>query len=180
MNPKDPDNMARKRLDALLGMMERLADLHDELHLALRDKLASMRSAGLEDLHACVERERALAVRINEQEGLRKQMMEQVGHGYGMSPQASRALSAKNLAMHLPQPHRRKLEELTDRLRSAVQRVRRANDFVGRVSAQVLQHVRGVFAAVSGGATSGSAYNKHGEPGCPRPTHTAGLFEAIG
>ncbi len=178
MNLKDPDNMDRNRIDALLALMGRLADLHDELHLALRDKLASMRTAGLEDLHACVDRERVLAVRINEQEGLRKQMMEQVGRGYGMSPTASRALSARNLALHLSQPHRRKLEEVSLRLRTAVERVRRANDFVGRVSAQVLQHVRGVFAAVSEGATSGCAYTKRGGGGSV--DHAVGLFEAIG
>ncbi len=179
MKPESSSDKTRARLDGLLTLMGRLTELHDQLHAVLVDKVASMRNAELTRLMECVERERGLAVRINEQEGLRKQMMEQLGRAFGMSAQTARSLSARKLAERLAPSQGRRVEECADRLRSAVDRVRKTNEFVGRVAAQVLQHVREVFSAVSGARATSGVYTKRGavSGGVDRAT---ALFEAIG
>ncbi|MEE9243807.1 MAG: flagellar protein FlgN [Mycobacterium sp.] len=177
MSAHADDRSANTRLSAMLVLLNRLVDLHDELRTTLSDKLDSMRRAELDGLHTCIERERALTQRIREQEGLRKQLVEQLGRGFGMSPDVARGLSARELAQRLAEPDRIRLNHVADRLKDAVDGVRRMNDLVGRVSAQVMQHVDRLFQAITTTEEPGGGYTKRGRTMTSTPQE---LFQAIG
>ncbi len=177
MTPSTIDKTNCGTLDALLALMERLEVLHFELRQALRTKLETMRDARLDDLHECVRREQALAERIGEQEGLRKQLMAKLGRAYGLAPSVARKMPARTFAERLDGPYRERFNEAADRLKTAVRDVKRANEMIGRVSAQVLTHVSNLFSDITAPEADRAGYTKKGHPatGVKRE-----LFEAIG
>lgn len=177
MLPDPANKAARQRVESLLVLLERLEGLHLELRIVLDDKLESMRKSDMAALQDCVERESALIGRINEQEGLRKQLMERIGRGFGIASQAARMLPARRLANRLAEPQRGKIEAMTDRLKTAVTEVSKTNAMIGRVSSQVLKHLGEMFAQARGAEAAPGVYSKSGRTVAARPVE---LFEAVG
>ena len=177
MIPDAANKAPRQRVESLLVLLERLEGLHLELRSVLSDKLESMRKSDMEALQNCVDRERALTTRINEQEGLRKQLMEHIGRGYGIAPQAARMLPARRLADRLTEPHRGKINAMADRLKAAVTEVSKLNALIGRVSSQVLKYLGEIFTEIRGVEASPGVYSKYGQTVTTRPVE---LFEAVG
>ena len=177
MLPNATNHASRQRVESLLVLLGRLEGLHVELRVVLDDKLESMRKSDMAALHDCMEREKVLTTRINEQEGLRKQLMERIGRGYGIAPQVARKLPARRLADRFDEPQRGKINAVTDRLKNAVMEVSKLNALVGRVSSQVLKYLGEVFAEVRGTEASPGVYSKYGQTVTARPVE---LFEAVG
>lgn len=177
MKTTPPDPSANSRLEALLALMQRLERLHQELRKALDLKIENMRAARLSDLHACIRREQELTAKIGEQEGLRRQLMVQIGRGFGLSPETARRLSAQRLAERLAEPFRSRFHAVALQLKNAVESVRKVNDLIGRVSTQVLKHLDDVFTAITAPEPGRTGYTPKGQavPGTGRE-----LFEAIG
>ncbi|MEE9297401.1 MAG: flagellar export chaperone FlgN [Phycisphaerae bacterium] len=174
---RNPQSPTGARIDALLILLERLEQLHQQLHETLRRKLDLMRRADIDELRVCVDAEQALVTRISEQEGLRKQLMEQIGRACGMSADVARKLPARRLADRLPQPGKSRLQALAGRLRVAVERVKKVNDLVNRVTSEVLTHMAAVFSAVVATDAPASGYTDRGRTVQSRCQE---LFEAIG
>lgn len=177
MVPSRTKKAARPPVESLLVLLERLERLHLELHAVLGDKLESMRKSDMSSLHDCMAREKALTTRIKEQEGLRKQLMERIGRGYGIAPQMARTLPARRLAERLAEPYRGKINAVTDRLKAAVIEVSKVNALVGRVSSQVLKYLGEMFSEVRGTEAAPDVYSKSGRTVAARPVE---LFEAVG
>ena len=177
MLPNDAKDAPRRRVESLLVLLERLEGLHVELRAVLDDKLESMRKSDMQALRDCVERESVLTARINEQEGLRKQLMERIGRGYGIAPKTARTLPARRLAERLGEPHRGRINAVTERLKAAVVEVSKINALVGRVSSQVLTYLGEMFTEVRGTEASPGIYSKSGRTVAARPVE---LFEAVG
>lgn len=177
MQRQGNNNPASARLDDLLVVMEHIEGLYHGLRDVLADKLGHMRRSDVAGMAACVERENELVGGIIEQEGLRKQVMEQVGRGYGMSSKTARTMPARRLAERVTEPHRSRLTQVADRLKGAVAEVKRVNSLITRVSAEVLTHLGSVFAAVSGTDAPAGGYTSAGRTVDHRPRE---LFETIG
>lgn len=177
MNSQGDNTPTRTGLDDLLTVMQRLESLHQELREALQQKLEHMRRADQTGIQACLDREQVLVRSIIEQEGLRKQIMEQVGRGYGLGAKTARTMPARRLAERVTEPSRSRLNELADRLKSVVQDVKRINGLVTRVSQEVLGHLTEVFTTLTGSATPASGYSRAGRTVEGRPRE---LFETVG
>lgn len=165
-----------RRLGDLLVVMERLEGLYLELRQELSNKLEHMRRADHDGMAVSVEREQALVTRINEQEGLRKQVMEQVGRGYGLAPATIRAMPVRRLAERVIEPYRTRLFELADRLKAVVADVKKANGLINRVSQDVLTHVREIFSVITA-AEPASEYSCSGRTVESKPRE---MFSTIG
>ena len=80
-----------ERMGELLVVLDRLAELHRELLSLIRDKIEHMRSADTDRLRAATVREESLLQIIGEQEGLRRQLMDAIGRGYGINSEVGPA-----------------------------------------------------------------------------------------
>ncbi len=177
MSRRDPVKDTQNRITALLRLMTRLGTLHDELGEAMSAKLDAMRAAKIDHMRECNKKETSIIGRIAEQEGLRRRLMEEVGRGFGMSAPVARTLSARALADRLAEPNRARLQEVSSKLCTSIEGVRRINDLVGGISKQTLHHLTEVFNAAIAGNEPAGVYTNTGA------TESAGrleLFEAIG
>ena len=166
------------------GHFRDLLRLLDELH-QLHERLAELGQAKLEaikraDRPAMQERhveEQEVARRIQEREGLRRQMMDQVGESLGLPPRAARALPLSQLATRVAEPQRSALREAGVKLRAAVARVARINRVVGATTRGVLGHLERVLASVGEANTPRTGYRDDGT--AVTGTSTT-IFETLG
>jgi FlgN protein len=157
--------------------MDRLRGLHDDLRDTLAEKLERMRTADIDGVGRLIEQEQRLLGRIAEQEGLRKQIMEQLGRKFGMSAAFARTLPATRLAERLDATQGERLLTQAKLLKTAVQSVAVLNKMVNDVSTKVLEHMKDVFASITNDQESNGAYSYTGQTVVGRPRE---LFEAIG
>lgn len=177
MQTRVGDNLAQKRLDDLLMLLERLDRLHGELGDVLREKLQTMRRSDLDGIHACVHREQNLARRIDEQNGLRKQLTVKIGRAFGIAPETARAMTASGLAARVTDPYGERILDAAQRLKRTVVQVERTNRMVHQVSSRVLSHLHQVFSSIAEETEPADGYTPTGgtQTGQRRE-----LFEAIG
>lgn len=173
MNSDVPD----KRLRDLLRVLGRLTEQHLELRTAIEGKVERMRSGHVDGLQNATRHERALIESIAEQEGLRRQLMDAIGRGFGISPQAARGLSARQLAERLAGPPRIRLLEAAGRLKTAAAAVSEVNQIATLIAQQVLHHLRCVFQAV---ATCDQPPDTYTPRGTLQLVPTRRLFEMTG
>ena len=140
--------MAPNRLADLLKFFNVLVDLHDDLLALIREKVDAMKHSDIQRMQALTEREHALAKRIHEREGYRRQLMDAIGEQLNLPPRAARALSVSQLAGRIPEPQRSALLEAARRLRARVTRTAAANRAAGTIARQITSHLRWVFASV--------------------------------
>lgn len=162
----DQDNnntrCSRSGLGDLLIVLERLEGLHRDLCQTLTEKLKHIRRSDQSGIFACTDREQAIVSRVAQQEGLRKQLMERIGRGYGMGREAARALSARKLAERVEEPVRSDLTHRADKLQDTLTDVERINGIVKRVSIEILTHLREAFAAITPIDEPGGEYTERG------------------
>jgi hypothetical protein len=154
----------KDRIHELLVLLDGLTRLHGELRSAVTDKIARMRAASIAGMHECVRREESLVLRVSEQEGLRKQLMDAIGRGFGAGAQKGRTWTAAQLADRLLEPQRGELLAAARRLRESVAEVARVNRMAGMIAQEVLKHYRHVFASMqAGGAAQPAGYSRRGD-----------------
>ncbi len=169
---------ADSQTTALLTLLERLAVLHDQLRDVICEKVERMRTADIEGMRSCIDREAALVEQVTEQEGLRRQIMIAVGQSLGISPSRARSMNIRVLANRLAEPGGTRLLAAADRLRRVVAQVAERNRVAGLIAREILGHFRHVFAAMTttGGARVGG-YTHQG--GLDVPTRRR-LLDALG
>ncbi len=180
MRDKKHDNStrcSRSGLGDLLIVLERLEGLHRDLCHTLTETLAHIRRSDQSSIQGCTDREQAIVSRVVKQEGLRKQLMERIGRGYGMGREAARALSARKLAERVEEPIRSDLTRRADKLQDTLTDLERINGIVKRVSIEILTHLREAFAAITPIDEPGGEYTERGRSFGGRPRE---LFEAVG
>ncbi|UCE58576.1 MAG: flagellar export chaperone FlgN [Phycisphaerales bacterium] len=137
-----------KRFGELVLLLNELEAMHLELVDLIRSRTSAMKKNDVVAMRELGERERALAARIQEREGLRRQLVALIGKQEGWSARMARAFSISQLAARVAEPQRSTLIEVASRLRNAVVRVAKANRVAGEFAQAILEHLRWVFAAV--------------------------------
>ena len=166
-----------KRLRDLLTLLGQLKQLHDELAVLVKAKVEAMKHADMRALQEHTEQERKLVERIQEREGLRRQLTDVIGEQLGFSPRSARTLTVSQLVSCVPEEQQEAIVESAQRLRSAVSKVAQANRVAGMVAGELVDHLGRVFAAVRPKAEPGTAYTSEGavlsRPECR-------IFETVG
>ncbi len=171
------EETANQRLPGLLVVLDRLTELQRELLSLIREKIQQMRSGNTEGLRACTVREESLVKTIQEQEGLRRQLMEAIGRGYGINPQVARRMPTRQLAERIQGNLRAKFLGAVGRLRGVAGEVVELNRVAALIAQQVLHHLRCVFEAVSASGGRPDTYSPHGRA---LPSRNRQLFELTG
>jgi hypothetical protein len=140
---------ASDRISELCIVLDRLSGLYDELAGMAREKVMHMGRADLAALREDVSREEGLVRKAQEQDGLRRQLLELIGKGLGIAPQIARRMTSSQLLLRMEPGRRPEVERVVRKLRKAASALSEANRVTGLVSAQVLTHLREVFAAIS-------------------------------
>jgi len=166
-----------KGLAELLQVVDVLERLHETLGDVIDAKLSAMKRADVHAMRDFGEQEQALAARIREREGLRRQIMDRIGDALGFVGGRARTLSAVQLADHLLDPQRRELLDATESLGRSVRRVAQINRVAGVTTREMLHHLRWVVSSVrpQRAATSGYA----GDGTLVSPSDTI-IFDAVG
>ncbi|MBU0718320.1 MAG: flagellar export chaperone FlgN [Planctomycetes bacterium] len=168
---------ARNRVPDLLTLCRGLESLYDELLITIRGKLDAMKRSDVGQMRTFNERERNLAQRIREREGLRRQLMDVIGAQLGLPAATGRALSASQLAARLEPGQSAELREIAGRLREKVTCVSSANRVAGVIARRITDHLQWVFAAVKPTGDKPAAYS--GEGTITNLVQTT-LFSAVG
>jgi len=151
-----------KRVGQLLALLEEMHQLCAELREVIGRKLAAMRRADTEAMAQAAGRERFLTERLEEREGLRKQLMELIGEQFGRDGKASRAMTISELASRVGEPLAVRLTALGGVLRQAMQQTAEANRVAALVGREMLGHFQRIYAVMAAGGREQSGYSRLG------------------
>ncbi len=165
------------RIEDLLTLMQRMEALYKQLVGLIRDKLDRMKKADLSAIAEIDRRAEQVTRQIDEQNGLRRQLMERIGKSFGIDPATARSLTAGKLAERVAEPIRTKLQDRALSLRIAILETQRANKITQNVTQDVLRHLRVVFDAFTTTDAPTGEYTDNGRSA--KPKHRE-LFEVIG
>jgi hypothetical protein len=172
---------AAPQFDALVRDLVRLlgdlAGLHAEMSAQAREKLAAMRKADSDAVAAITSREMALADRLAEREGLRRQITRRIAELVGVSRAKADGLRVTDLADLIPEPRRSQLLTAATGLRQRLEELQRLQRTNALVTHEVLKHLSGVMTVMCGGGPAAESYTRGGRLAQP---HTTSVFEAVG
>lgn len=166
-----------RRFNDLLRLMDTLRLLHGDLRVAIVVRINAMRDADLPRMQEALNEERAIAARIHEREGLRKQLMDLMGVELGLPKGEGRKMTVSQMAERLPESARAALRRRADGLRRAVAEAAQANRVAASATRTLLHHMQWVFAAMRPAGGSPLTYSSRGEMTPPGGTV---LLEATG
>ena len=167
----------RKHVVDLVRLLEDLRGSHEELLSLTERKTAAMRRADLAMMRSLGAAEQAMAARIRERGGLRRQLMESIGAYVGTSRPNARVMTASQLAARLPEGEGQSVMKAARALGATMARVGKANRMARLISGRVLTHLKAVFEAIRTPDESADGYSDGGGP----VTRTdAILFETVG
>lgn len=157
----------RDRISELVIVLERLTGYYHQLTALAREKLTAMGRNDLDALRVITESEEALIRSVQEQDGLRRQILELVGRAFGIAPQLARRMTASQWLQRLEPNRRAEFESAVKLMRTAGAELSEANRVAGLVAAQVLTHLREVFTAISGASDRSEVYAPSGRMPTP-------------
>lgn len=163
-----------RELVRLLGIQK---ELHAELTGVVQEKMKAMRRADVATMRRLGEREHALIVRIEEREGLRRQLMDRLGEGAGLPKPSGRAMTISQLSARLPQSERGVLLAAAGELRAIASRLIKVNRVAGQAAEKLVGHLHWVFASACSQRSQSAGY---AGDGAVVPESTTRLFEAVG
>lgn len=166
-----------RRIDNLVALLETLHELHLELLGIVQERIDAMKRADIAGMRDVGNREQALVQRISEREGLRKQLVDDIGRDMGMAPRAARAMSASQFAERIAGKRRGAVQRLTVALRETLARIARANQTSSMIAQGVLGHFRAIFESARTDDASGAGY---GGSGKAIAEQDARIFDAVG
>jgi hypothetical protein len=169
MNVKEP-----KRLRDLVRLLDAMRALYAELVGLAKVRLDAMRCADLALMAQLDEREAAATRRLQEREGLRKQLMDAIGEELGV--RSGRTMTVSDLASRFAAQPGSVLHLAADSLRSVVAELAQLNRVVGLAAREVVHHMSWVFAAVRPKAPVAGGYAAGGSP----VGETGRIFEFVG
>lgn len=166
-----------KRINNLVRLLEEIAGAYHELGGLVQKKTDAMKRADLPGMRSAMVEEQGLVRRLNECEGLRRQMMDAIGQRLGLPSKLARTVSASQLAIHLPEPEGQRLLAVAERLKETMARVARINRVAAGISREILGHLKAVFSAVTSVGEEPVGYSG---TGAPVGVGEARLIEAVG
>ena len=186
------DNLARD----LIRLLRDLIGLHGELAAHMREKIEAMRRAEAGQMAAVLARESALAKRIAEREGLRRQITERlaaetnaetpkvrvrsVSEGPAESRKvemAGQAVRLVDLAERLEEPKRSQLLAAAAGLRAKLAEMEELRVVTTLITQEMLKHLDAVMTAMTTADPGGEVYGRTGQK---QRSGTAHVFEAVG
>jgi hypothetical protein len=165
------------RVSELVRLLSQLQEMHTELLALIDSKISAMKAADLDAMRECNDKEQVLAAQLNERQGLRYQLMEEVGKQIGVAPEVARTMTVAQLSTRVPASQRKRLLDAGAGLRQAIAQVAQANRVAGVVSRDIVNHLRWVFAAVR---PKGDDAVDYGHGGVLVARSATCLFDAVG
>lgn len=164
-----------------LRELVRVLGIHKELHVELtgvvQEKMKAMRRADVPGLRRLGEQEHALIVKIEEREGLRRQLMDRLGEGAGLPKPSGRNMTISQLSARLPKSERGALLAAASELRAVAARLIKVNRLAGQAAEKLVGHLHWVFAAACSKRSDSAGY---AGDGAVVPETASRLFEAVG
>jgi hypothetical protein len=142
-----------KQVQALASLMEEIVGLHQELLTAVDAKIEAMRSANTHNIEQAIRRERQITDSINDREGLRRRLTENIARGFGVGGESARRMNAAMLADRFGGVYAAGIRGAAEQLKLLIAAVARRNDVAQRIARSILGHMRSVFSAMT--ATEG-------------------------
>ncbi len=173
MRQPDMDKLARD----LVRLMGDLLDLHGELAMHLRNKLAGARQADSAKIQSITAREKLLVERLAEREGLRRHLCRHIAVQLGWSEERRARIKLDELAAELPEPYRSQLLTAAVGLRNTIKEIERMRVTMTLVTQVMLEHLGHVLAVMTTGVPSGEGYMRNGRR---EGTTSSCVFEAVG
>jgi len=150
------------RVRDLVALLDGLRGLYEQLSEAIEAKMAALRIADLAGMSVWQEKEQAIAKRVEERLGFRRQLMERLGPELGVSPREARVMTMSNLLTRVPQGERGRLVDAVHALRGVVFKASQANRRLGAASRELLHHIQWVLSAVRPKDDAPNAYSQQG------------------
>ncbi len=144
------ESQQAKRARALVALLSEIADGHAQLLAAIDGKIVAMKTGQAQLIRDATAREQAIVERINEREGLRRSLTENIAGGYGVGKAAAAKMNASRLAQRLGEPYQTQIIEAANRLRVLTAQIARRNHVARMISTNVIRHVNHVMDAFSG------------------------------
>ncbi len=166
------------RIRDLLSLLDELAGLHEDLADRLTQRLKAMKTDDPSALTTGLAAEEELVQRIRGREGLRRQLMDQLGKQWGMPVAAARKMTVSQIAARLDGIEAEKLAELAARLTRATERITRWNRVHGHTARRMLAHTNFVLQAMRPVSRQPHAYTDDGRAAAMRSE--AGILETVG
>jgi len=170
---REVDLLARD-LIRLLGMM---TELHGELAMHMRNKLAAIKQADSDRIQSITAREMVLADQAAEREGLRRQITARILEGLGQDTQAGRSISVTDLAEFFTEPRRSQLLVAAAGLREKLHEINRMRVTTSLITQEMLKHLGAVLNVMRSGPGQSDFYSRSGRREQSGP---ASVFEAVG
>jgi len=161
----------------LVRLLSGMVEVENELATLMRAKLDAVRHADADRIHAITARETTLAGRLNEREGMRRQMTRRIIEELGLDPARHQAIRLTELAEYLPEPRRSQVLVAAAGLRDKLSEIQRMHVTATLVTREMLKHMEEVFAVMTSGGRSADVYSRSGQR---QRTGEANVFEAVG
>jgi DNA-directed RNA polymerase sigma subunit (sigma70/sigma32) len=171
-------NQISERLFAsLLQVLKQLTELHERLRTEVELKTQAMRRADMNALREHAGAEPEVVGQITERNGLRLQLMDQIGEELSLPPKTGRVLRVRQLAERLVESQRDRLLAAAEELREAAREANRCNRTAHSVARAILEHLRVVIGAMTTTDTDTAPYEAGGKR---RSVAGTRIFEAMG
>lgn len=170
-------DLLRRRASDLVRLLDQQREGYEQLFIILDGRIGAMRRGDWAAMQQQQDEHHALAERLADREGLRRQLMDAIGVELQLAPRAGRRLTVSQLAAKLPADLAAEVAQSADRLRLALFQVSQANRLAGHIARGILDHLRWVFEAVTPGRDAGGMY---ANDGAPAANNGPVLFEITG
>lgn len=173
-----------QRVAKLLDVLRAHEALHRDLLAVVQSKIDAMRNSQIEEMQRLGLREQTLVALIQQREAQRRSLLDEIGKDLGYTSNRIQSLSMSQLAPRLDQSsqpdegHRAALSDATERLRSVMSQLARANRIAGAVSRGILNHLKWVFASVKLSREEANGYCGNGAHSVSRAATR--IFDAVG
>ena len=167
----------QSRVRDLCTLLRDLAQMHAELARILAGKMDAMGAARMTEVTDATGQERALVQRIQERNGLRRQLVGTIGGELGLPARNARSMTVTQLSRHVSGTLATALREAGQALRSEMDALDRINRKVAVVTRTLVHHLQCVFDAVRPTQESSAGYTKSGAVGA---TFGSRIVDAVG
>lgn len=170
-------NKGKAHWDDFARLLDNQADLHAELAGVVQNKIDAMRRADMQALYAGNEEERRLVERIQEREGLRKQMLDAIGRTLGMTSGVARALTVSDLMRRAPAVEGERISQAAQRLRKQLAQLAQVNSRATILSRELVHQLGCILAAAT---RPGEGSWGYAPSGTPTTVANVRIFDALG
>ena len=165
----------RSAIESLLEIVGALHELMRQLSELASEKLAAMRAADAEALHACAARECAVLERLFAREKERDAVLARLAQSLPWQEPGVPRLSA--IAEKIPEPESSRLQAKIAGLRQTAEELQRKNRLAADVAQRLHKHIRAIFEEIAGVNQDADVY---GPGGRQEPRATKTWVDAVG